>query len=83
MIMVFKNSTKELIPMPAAVVDERQALRQIIDLMSADDVLKMLDYAAYLRYLEEREDEEDAAYITAHKDDPVIPLEDALKELGL
>jgi len=69
--------------MPAAAVAERQALRRIIDHMSADDVLKMLDYAAYLRYLEEREDEEDAAYITAHKDDPVIPLEDALKELGL
>lgn len=69
--------------MPAAAVAERQALRRIIDHMSADDVLKMLDYAAYLRYLEEREDEEDATYITAHKDDPVIPLEDALKELGL
>ena len=69
--------------MPAAAVAERQALRRIIDHMSADDVLKMLDYAAYLRYLEEREDEEDAAYIAGHKDDPVIPLEDALKELGL
>ncbi len=34
-------------------------------------------------FLEDREDAEDAAYIAAHKDEPSIPLEEALKELGL
>lgn len=70
--------------MPSATGDERRALRRMIDRMSPDDVLKMLDYAVNLRYLEgleDREDEEDAAYMAAYKDDPVIPLlEDTLKE---
>ncbi len=55
----------------------------MIDLMNPEDVLKMLDYAAYLRYLEDREDAEDVAYIAMHRSDPLVPLEDALKELGL
>ena len=69
--------------MPAVIENEKRQLRRMIDLMNPDNVLKMLDYAAYLRYIEEREDDEDAAYIAAHKNDPLIPLEDALKELGL
>ncbi|MDD3513638.1 MAG: hypothetical protein PHV21_06515, partial [Synergistaceae bacterium] len=45
--------------MPVAVAEEKQQLRRMIDRMEPEDVLRMLDYAAYLRYLEEREDAED------------------------
>lgn len=40
-------------------------------------------YAAFLQYLEAQEDEEDIVWIEAHKDDPTVPLADALKALGL
>ena len=69
--------------MAVAASQEKEELRTIVDSMSPDDIRKLLDYAAFLRFLEDREDAEDAAYIAAHKDEPSIPLEEALKELGL
>ena len=66
--------------MPVAVAEEKQQLHQMIDRMEPEDVLRMLDYAAYLRYLEEREDAEDIAYVEAHKDEPFVPLSEALKD---
>lgn len=62
---------------------EKELLCSMLDSMCPNDVEKVLDYAAYLRYIEEREDAEDAAYIEAHRDDPTVPLEEALRELGL
>ena len=65
--------------MPVAVVEEKQKLRRMIDLMGPEDVLRMLDYAAYLRYLEEREDTEDVAYVAGHRDEPAVPLSEVVK----
>lgn len=66
--------------MPVAVAEEKQQLRRMIDRMEPEDVLRMLDYAAYLRYLEEREDAEDIAYVAEHRDEPTVPLSDVLKD---
>ena len=60
--------------MPATVGVEKQRLRRMIDLMGPEDVLRMLDYASYLRYLEEREDAEDVACVAEHRDEPTVPL---------
>ncbi|MFA7620947.1 MAG: hypothetical protein WCY56_03770 [Aminobacteriaceae bacterium] len=66
--------------MLVAVVEEKQKLRRMIDLMGPEDVLRMLDYAAYLRYLEEREDTEDVAYVAGHRDEPAVPLSEVVKD---
>ena len=40
----------------------------------------MLDYAAYLRYLEEQEDAEDVAYVSEHRDEPAVPFSEVVKD---
>ena len=66
-----------------ALTTERKELLELIDVLHDEDVEKVISYAAYLSHLEAQEETEDAAYIEAHKDSPSIPLEDALRELGI
>ena len=66
--------------MPVGVAEEKQRLRRMIDLMGPEDVLRMLDYAAYLRYLEEQEDAEDVAYVSEHRDEPAVPFSEVVKD---
>ena len=54
-----------------------------INTLNEEDFEKVISYAAFLRHIEEQEEAEDAEYYEAHKNDPSISLEDALKELGL
>jgi hypothetical protein len=61
----------------------RETLYQIINGLSEDVALQVLDYTEYLAAKEAQEDADDVAYIETHKDEESIPLEDALKELGL
>ena len=68
--------------MPATNTEQKTFL-ELMNSLEEDDVEKVISYAAYLRHLEEREEEEDIAYIEAHRGDPSVPLEDALRELGL
>jgi hypothetical protein len=57
---------------------ERESLTEIIRNLPDSAIEKLVSYAAFLRYeerMEELEDEEDIAYIEAHKDEgPNIPL---------
>ncbi|MGI6783769.1 MAG: hypothetical protein ACOX5A_06020 [Aminivibrio sp.] len=66
--------------MPVAVLEEKQKLYQMIDHMGPEDVLRMLDYAAFLRYLEEKEDAEDIAYAREHRDEPTVPFSEVLRD---
>ncbi len=66
--------------MSVGLSEEKQKLHRMIDCMGSEDVLRMLDYAAFLRYLEEKEDAEDIAYAREHRDEPTVPLNVALKD---
>lgn len=62
---------------------QRKGLLELIENLHDSDIEKVVSYAAFLRHLEEQEDNEDQAYVKDHKNEPAVPLEDALKELGL
>jgi hypothetical protein len=55
-----------------------QGLLRNISALPADGIRKLSEYAEEL--IEELEDEEDIAYIEAHKDEPTIPLSEVIKE---
>ena len=59
------------------------ALYRLISGLSAETAEQALDYVEYLAAREAREDADDIAYIEAHRDEESIPLEEALKEIGL
>ncbi|MDR0867031.1 MAG: hypothetical protein LBP75_00960 [Planctomycetota bacterium] len=59
------------------------ALYRLIRSLPAEAASRAISYVQYLNYLEEKEDQEDLAYIDAHRNEPAIPLEIALKKLGL
>ncbi len=65
------------------VVAKRKSLYRQLQSLHEEDLDRVSHYAAFLQYLEAQEDEEDIAWIEAHKDDPTVPFEDALKILGL
>ena len=48
-----------------------------------EKTVSFMDYVMYMERLEELEDAKDVEYAVLHKNDPVIPFEQALKELGL
>jgi hypothetical protein len=57
---------------------ERQDIHQAIDALSDAALEKLYSYTSFLRYeerMEELEEQEDIAYIEAHKDDPVVPFD--------
>jgi hypothetical protein len=63
---------------------EHQDIYQAIDRLSETALEKLYSYLAFLRYedrMEELEEQEDIAYIEAHKDEgPNIPFEEIVKE---
>ncbi|MDR1377456.1 MAG: hypothetical protein LBJ36_00170 [Synergistaceae bacterium] len=62
---------------------ERQNLHQAIENLSASALERLMHYIEFLRYedrMEELEDEEDLAYIEAHKDEPTGPLSEVIKD---
>jgi hypothetical protein len=61
------------------------SLYQLIRSLPAEAVEQAISYVRYLHYvdLEEREDQDDLDYIARHQDKPTMPLEAALKSLGL
>jgi len=65
--------------MSVELSEEKQKLHRMIDCMGPEDVLRMLDYAAFLRYVEKKEDAEDIAYAREHRDEPTAPLNVILK----
>jgi hypothetical protein len=65
--------------MSVELSEEKQKLHRMIDCMGPEDVLRMLDYAAFLRYLEEKEDAEDIVYAREHRGEPSAPLNVILK----
>jgi hypothetical protein len=57
---------------------ERESLIEIIRNLPDSAIGKLVSYTDFLRYeerMEELEDEEDIAYIEAHKNDPVVPFD--------
>ena len=69
--------------MTQAVAAKRKSLYRQLQNLTEEDLDRVSHYAAFLQYLEAQEDEEDIVWIEAHKDDPTVPLADALKALGL
>ena len=69
--------------MTQVVAAKRKSLYRQLKNLTEEDLDRVSHYAAFLQYLEDLEDEEDIVWIEAHKDDPTVPLEDALKALGL
>jgi hypothetical protein len=62
---------------------ERQDIDQAIDKLSDAALEKLYSYLAFLRYedrMEELEEQEDIAYIEAHKDEPTVPLSEVIKD---
>ena len=62
---------------------EREKAANIFLSLDKENFDRAARYIAYLAEMERLEDEEDIAYIEAHKDEPSVPLSDVLKELGL
>jgi hypothetical protein len=62
---------------------ERESLTEIIRNLPDSAIEKLVSYTAFLRYeerMEELEDEEDIAYIEAHKDEPTVPLSEVIRD---
>ncbi|MDR2180017.1 MAG: hypothetical protein LBP21_06890 [Synergistaceae bacterium] len=63
--------------------DIRSDIQIAIDGLSDSALEKLASYVDYLRYeerMEDLEDEEDMAYIEAHKDEPTVPLSEVIKD---
>lgn len=58
-------------------------LIEMVASLSEVDAEKVYDFAAFLKFLEQKEDEEDRQAILERMDEPTIPFEDVKKELGL
>ncbi len=67
----------------SSLASERSDMLTFINTLDEADFEKVVSYAAFLRHIEEQEEAEDIAYYEAHKNAPSVPLEDALKELGI
>jgi hypothetical protein len=68
------------------ITTERQELYQAIEVLSDSAFERLAHYVAFLRYedhIEELEDAEDIAYIEAHKNEPTVPFDEVLTELGI
>jgi hypothetical protein len=65
------------------VTAEREGLIEIIGGLSDSAIEKLVSYVDFLRYeerMEELEEEEDIAYIEAHKDEPTVPLSEVIRD---
>jgi hypothetical protein len=69
--------------MTTQTATKHKTLSQLINVLSAEATEQAIDYIEYLVARDARENADDIAYIEAHKDEESVPLEDALKELGL
>lgn len=69
--------------MSPAQIQERAKEVDVFLSLGDENFDRAASYINYLAEMERLEDEEDIAYIEAHKDEPSVPLEDVLKELGL
>ncbi len=56
-------------------------IMEMIASLNEADVEKIYDFAAFLKYLEQNEDEEDAKAALSCADEPVYPLDDVILEL--
>jgi hypothetical protein len=62
---------------------ERQDIYRAIEQLPDVNLEKLAGYIDFLRYeerMEELEDEEDIAYIEAHKDEPTVPLSEVIRD---
>ncbi|MDR1048981.1 MAG: hypothetical protein LBL51_04420 [Synergistaceae bacterium] len=62
---------------------ERQDIYRAIEQLSDATLEQVAGYINFLRYeerMEELEDEEDIAYIEAHKDEPTVPLSEVIRD---
>jgi hypothetical protein len=62
---------------------EKQELHRLIEDLRDDNVEKIVSYAAFLKYLQTIEDEEDIAACLERRDEPSYSLEEVKRELGL
>lgn len=69
--------------MPMTQTVEREKTVGAILGMDDETFSKAESYIEFLLEQERREDEDDAAYAEAHKNEPTVPIRQALRELGL
>ena len=69
--------------MTQAQIAERKETMETILAMDEENYARLVDYIKFLRFMDEQEDAEDAAYCEAHRNDPSVPLEQVLEELGI
>jgi hypothetical protein len=59
----------------------QRELNALIGILSEDDAEKVLSYAAFLKYLQTLEDEEDSAAYFERRDEPSFSLEEVKQAL--
>ena len=58
-------------------------MMEVVSVLSEEDVEKVYDFAAFLRYISKKEDEEDARAIFERADEPEVPFDTVKEDLGL
>lgn len=56
---------------------------ELVSGLREEDVEKVYDFAAFLKYMSHREDEEDARAILERRDEPEVSFDIVKEELGL
>lgn len=66
-----------------AEVEQRRKLYRLVSGLPVEDIEKVASYAAFLRYIQDREDAEDLRIIEERADEPTVPWEAVKRELNL
>ena len=66
-----------------AEVEQRKKLYRLVSGLPVEDIEKVASYAAFLRYIQDREDAEDLRIIEARADESTVPWEAVKRELSL
>ena len=56
---------------------------EFVSTLNEEDIEKVYDFAAFLKYVSDREDKEDARAIFERADEPDVPFEVVKRELNL
>lgn len=69
--------------MPLPMTQTRRTAVRMLEELSEDSLSSAMDYIAFLRSIEEREDKEDIVCYLERRVEPTIPLAEVRKKLGL
>ena len=69
--------------MPLSLTQTQRTAVKMLEELSEDSLASAVDYIAFLRLIEEREDEEDIACYLERREETTISLAEVRKKLGL